>query len=76
MALAFVLTPILVILIVAFLPPIEKNIERKMLDEFEARRCPRCAELVKMEATVCKHCGGKLPKYEPKYDRLTGARIA
>ena len=24
------------------------------------RKCPHCAELVKLEATVCKHCGNKL----------------
>ena len=24
------------------------------------RKCPHCAELVKLEATVCKHCGNAL----------------
>ena len=24
------------------------------------RKCPHCAELVKLEATVCKHCGSEL----------------
>jgi hypothetical protein len=31
------------------------------------RKCPFCAEQVKPEATVCKHCGSKLP---PAYDRI------
>jgi len=25
------------------------------------KKCPHCAELVKTEATVCKHCGRDLP---------------
>ena len=28
--------------------------------ERDDRKCPHCAELVKQEATVCKHCGNKL----------------
>ncbi|MBA2435711.1 MAG: zinc ribbon domain-containing protein [Pyrinomonadaceae bacterium] len=27
----------------------------------ESRKCPFCAELVKKEANVCKHCGRDLP---------------
>jgi len=26
------------------------------------KKCPQCAELVKKEALVCKHCGSKLTK--------------
>jgi hypothetical protein len=32
------------------------------------RKCPFCAEQVKPEATVCKHCGSKLPP--PTYERM------
>jgi hypothetical protein len=28
------------------------------------RKCPHCAEFVKLEATVCRHCGKELPKLE------------
>tara|TARA_R110000737_G_C14603671_1_gene489601 strand:+ start:2270 stop:2533 length:264 start_codon:yes stop_codon:yes gene_type:complete len=28
--------------------------------ERDDRKCPHCAELVKLEATVCKHCGNAL----------------
>ena len=31
----------------------------------ESRKCPFCAELVKREATVCKHCGRELPFAAP-----------
>ena len=27
----------------------------------ELRKCPYCAELVKVEAKICKHCGKELP---------------
>ena len=28
------------------------------------RKCPFCAELIRKEAIVCKHCGRDVPKYE------------
>lgn len=31
-----------------------------MILERDDRKCPHCAELVKLEATVCKHCGNAL----------------
>jgi hypothetical protein len=31
----------------------------------DTRKCPFCAEMVKPEAVVCKHCGKDLPPYEP-----------
>ena len=31
----------------------------------EVRSCPFCAEDVKIEAKLCKHCGKELPAYEP-----------
>ena len=32
--------------------------------ERDDRKCPHCAELVKQEATVCKHCGSELEAEE------------
>jgi len=36
-------------------------IERQQLQSGDSRKCPYCAELVKREATVCKHCQRELP---------------
>lgn len=32
------------------------------------RKCPHCAEMVKVAAQVCKHCGNKLDPYVPEID--------
>ena len=34
------------------------------------RKCPHCAELVKLEATVCKHCGSELEAQTFQQDTL------
>lgn len=32
----------------------------------KTKRCPHCAELVKTEATVCRHCGRDLQNRNPE----------
>ena len=41
-----------------FLLPI--TFVHSLILERDDRKCPHCAELVKLEATVCKHCGNAL----------------
>lgn len=35
----------------------EKEAEAKKKEEKASKECPFCAELIKKEAKVCKHCG-------------------
>lgn len=38
----------------------EKEMEEEQIKSGELKKCPFCAELVKTEAKVCKHCGRDL----------------
>jgi hypothetical protein len=58
--LAVVITPLIAGLLVLVLP--DANIERQQQEiQLNSRKCPFCAELVRREAIVCKHCGRDLP---------------
>jgi hypothetical protein len=40
------------------------------LESKDLRKCPCCAEFIKREALVCKHCGQKIPSSEVKEKML------
>ena len=42
----------------------EKALEMEKIKSGDNKKCPFCAEVVKKEAVVCKHCGRDLPKEE------------
>lgn len=58
---SIIFTPIVGVILALAVSPDKKELENREIEAGTARRCPRCAELVKIEAAVCKHCGGELP---------------
>jgi hypothetical protein len=52
------LTPIVALLMIVFSRPDDAALQRRELHSGRAKICPACAEIVKREAKVCKHCGG------------------
>lgn len=62
-ALGFLLG-IIGLIIVAVLPKNDTALEESKLTDGTSKKCPYCAEIVKREAVVCKHCGRDLPIQE------------
>lgn len=46
-------------IIAAFFMGSEKQVEANRIATGDSKKCPRCAELVKADALVCKHCGNE-----------------
>ena len=62
-ALLSLITSPLIGLIVAWLVSADNaTVEQNTLVKGDLRKCPCCAELVKFEAKICKHCQSNLPK--------------
>ena len=56
---------IFALLAVGFLPKVEADTaiqnEKVAMSDSDERKCPFCAEIIKAEAIVCKHCGRDVP---------------
>ena len=57
---SLLLSPLIAGLIVALRNPNSTELESNRIARGNLKKCPSCAELVKIEATKCKHCGAEL----------------
>jgi hypothetical protein len=76
--LAVVISPLIAGLLVLALPDPNKERQQRELQK-NSRKCPLCAELVRREAIVCKHCGRDLPPYhrdDEQGNELKGTPVA
>ncbi|RBP83946.1 zinc ribbon domain-containing protein [Marinomonas rhizomae] len=58
--LALVLSPVIGLIIALVVPKNNEIVESKAIETGGMRKCPNCAELVKSEAKICKHCQSDL----------------
>jgi hypothetical protein len=63
--LSLVLSPLLGLIVVAGIEADSEKLEAKALSTGKRRKCPYCAELVRNEARICKHCGKEIAKIIP-----------
>jgi len=45
------------VLVLLFLPKNQDELERRKIKRGTAKRCNACQEAIKVEASICKHCG-------------------
>jgi phosphotransferase system glucose/maltose/N-acetylglucosamine-specific IIC component len=57
---AALLSPLIGFVIAVVISPISSKVEQNALDVGDMKKCPSCAELVKTEAKLCKHCRTEL----------------
>lgn len=57
---AVILSPLIGFIIALVVSPIREHTEARAIDSGDLKKCPNCAELVKTEAKLCKHCRSEL----------------
>ncbi len=71
--LALALSPLIAFLILLILGENRARVDEQRIKAGDFRKCPFCAELVKPEAIVCKHCGRDLPNQGIENEALDGS---
>ena len=54
---SIVISPMIGLIVVLIIKPSGEVMEQRMLLSGEGKTCPFCAEVVRAEALICKHCG-------------------
>ena len=59
--LSLLISPLITFLVLLVIGPSRETMESDAIAAGEMRKCPRCAELVKAEAKLCRYCHSELP---------------